>query len=427
MPNETDKINEQITEHLKRNVSFQDISLELSIPIEQVESVCFHLCKSVPSEFKYAKYMTKEWLEEKLKDHTIFGIANITHLSYRQVQYHLGKHGLTNRRMDSEQLPTEEELRRLFLTEKLGDKKIAERYEVPIYTIKNLRYKYGIMRSERVPVDQILTLPIFRRLHIELGISMSQLAVLFGVNRSDIAQLKNDFCASDASLAAVLASHHPSRKNQKLFERMLDEIPHSELIEELKTKDLYEVAFQHNLIKGSDRNTVPFSREWFLLELQTKSPTKIANETGKSYAAISQMLDEHGIERSKRKDEINPSILRRLFLELYWSDTDIGNQFGISPFAVRRQREAEGIYIKDRMPLEQRLPVELFSKLYLVEGLSLFQIGKAFRTSPANLRALKQQYIAEGHSEFDKIRVPGVSEERFTYLQNQIVLGVYKI
>lgn len=427
MSAETAKIDGLIEEQLKANRSFREIASALSLTVEKVESVCFQLCKEKPSEFKYESYLTKEWLEEKRQEHSIFGIANITGLTYRQVQYLLGKHGITLRERIDASLPSEAELRNLFLVEKLTDREIGDKYGVRFHTIKNLRYKYGIMKSERVPLNEVLTLSFFHRLHVKLDISMFQLASLFGTNRPVIAQIKSNLCATNDPLALEIANHSNSRRNQKLFERMLAEIPHAELIEELKTMDLYEIAFQHNLLKSSENNLVPFSREWFLMELQTKSPSKIANETGKSYATISAMLDEYGIDRSKRKDEINPKILRRLFLELYWSDTDIGKQFGISPYSVKRQRELEGIYVKDRIPLEQRLPVELFSKLYFVEEMSLHQIGKAFRISNMLLRELKQKYIADGHSEFHKTRVPGVSQERFNYLKNQIALGLYKI
>lgn len=427
MSNEISKIDELIEEQLKTNHSFREIASSLSVSVEKVESVCFQLCKTKPSEFEYGTYLTAEWLKEKLQEHSIFGIANITGLKYRKVQYYLGKHGITLRQRIDTSRPSEDDLRNLFLVEKLTDRQIGDKYGLPFHAIKNMRYKYGIMKSDRDPIDETLTLSFFHRLYVTLEISMVQLASLFGTSRFVLAQIKANLCVIDDPLAVEISRHSHSRKNQKLFDRMLSEIPHSELIEELKTKDLYVIASQHNLLKSSDRGITPFSREWFLLELQTKSPTKIANETGKAYTTISAMIDSYGIDRSKRRDEINPKILRRLFLELYWSDTDIGNQFGISPFAIRRQRESEGITVNDRIPLEQRLPAELFSKLYLEEGLSLHQIGIAFRIGQPSLRDLKRSYVAAGHTEFDRIRVPGVSQERFNYLKNQIALGLYKI
>ena len=98
MTHTAEKREQAIAERLKAGVAFDQIASELSIPVEQVESVCFSLCHANPKEFKYSTYLTKEWLEAKAKDHSIFAIANITQLSYKQVVYRLGKYGLSTRK-----------------------------------------------------------------------------------------------------------------------------------------------------------------------------------------------------------------------------------------------------------------------------------------------------------------------------------------
>lgn len=426
MTHTTEKREQAIAERLKAGVSFDQIASELSIPAEQVESVCFSLCHANPKEFKYSTYLTKEWLEAKAKDHSIFAIANITQLNYKQVVYRLGKYGLSTRKSNENILPTKEDLYRLYVTERKTDRNIAEQYGVPIRTIKNLRYKYTILRTSRKPLEEIITLEYLHRLYVELDISVSQICKLFETSRATLDPLMDSLLLSGEPLAREIEHHKLSRKSYYLFERLLSTVPHSELAEDLKTKGLYEIAAERKLLSGESNQLIPFTKEWLLVEMQTKSPTKIALENGKMYSYVSKLIDDYGIDRSKRKDEINPHILRRLFLELYWSDSEIAAQFGISDNSVREQRKSEGILAKHRLPIEERLPVHLFKKLYLHEGLSLYQIGSAFRISHANVRTLKKKYIESGHSELDGVRVAGVSEERFAFLQNQIALGVYE-
>ena len=422
MTHTAEKREQAIAERLKAGVSFDQIASELSIPTEQVESVCFSLCHANPEEFKYNTYLTKEWLEAKAKDHSIFAIANITQLNYKQVVYRLGKYGLSTRKSNENILPTKEELYRLYVTERKTDRNIAEQYGVPIRTIKNLRYKYTILRTSRKPLEEIITLEYLHRLYVELDISVSQICKLFETSRATLDPL----LLSGEPLAREIEHHKLSRKNYYLFERLLSNVPHSELAEDLKTKGLYEIAAERKLLSGESNQLIPFTKEWLLVEMQTKSPTKIALENGKMYSYVSKLIDDYGIDRSKRKDEIDPKILRRLFLELYWSDSEIATQFGISENSVREQRKSEGILAKNRLPIEERLPVELFKKLYLHEGMNLYQIGSAFRISHADIRALKKKYIESGHDDLGGVRVAGVSEERFAFLQNQITLGVYK-
>lgn len=420
------KPKEMIAERLKAGFSFEQIANLLGVPAEQVESVCFSLCHTNPKEFKYRTYLTKEWLEAKAKDHSVRAIAAITQLNYKQVIYHLGKYGISTRKPTGNVLPSKEELFRLYVTERKTDRIIAEQYGASARTIKNLRYKYDILRSTRKPLEGIITLEYLHRLYVELDISVSQICKLFETSRATLDPLMDSLLMKEDPLAREIEHHKLSRKNYRLFERLLASVPHSELAEDLKTKELYEIAAERKLMEGESNQLIPFTKEWLLVEMQTKSPTKIALENRKMYSYISKLIDDYGIDRSKRKDEIDPKILRRLFLELYWSDSEIAAQFGISENSVREQRKSEGILAKNRLPIEERLPVELFKKLYLHEGMNLYQIGSAFRISHADIRALKKKYIESGHDDLGGVRVAGVSEERFAFLQNQIALGVYK-
>ena len=82
--------------------------------------------------------------------------------------------------------------------------------------------------------------------------------------------------------------------------------------------------------------------------------------------------------------------------------------------------------MKDRTPLEKRLPPALFSKLYLEENLTAAQIAKLLRTSLTRIREVKNEYITQGHREFENYHSKSVSPERFEYLNRLFTLGLYK-
>lgn len=420
------QLKEQITALLQSGADFKEIADALSLTEKEIEHTCFLLCKQNPNQFDINDYLTKEWLEEKIISHSIIEIANITGMRYRQIQYLLTKYGLSVRESNNAFLPKEEQLRQLYVEEKMTDRQIADQFGTSISTIKNLRYKYGIMKTDRISIDQIMTKELFHRLYVQLNISMIQIAQLFDVSRPTIVQFKEQYSVGEDKISKEISVHRALRRHQELFERMLSKIRHADLIQKLKDKSILEVAAEYKLIIHTDHKLVPFSREWFLYELQTKSPTRISLETKQPYHEISKMIDDYGIDRSQRIEEIDPQILRHLFLDLYWSDSEIADQFNVPPTAITQQRRNEEIFAENRLPLEERLPLEFFSKLYLTERMSLFQISRIFRTSLVNVRALKNKYIDEGHSEFDNLRIPGVSPERFEYLNKQITLGLLK-
>lgn len=115
-----------------------------------------------------------------------------------------------------------------------------------------------------------------------------------------------------------------------------------------KKQGILEIAAEYNLIDNANNKLIPFSREWFFYEMQSKSPTKIAKETRRPYSEICQMMDALGIDRSQRRAEIDPGLLRYLSLELYWSDEEIAAQVHLPVTAITQQRRSEGIHMKDR-------------------------------------------------------------------------------
>lgn len=422
----TDNLKELAADLLHSGASIQEVADQLSLPLKDAEYLCFLLCRQQPEDFNINDYLTKEWLEEKLGSHSIIEIANLTGLRYRQVQYYLRKYGLSARKSTKLPLLEEQELRRLYVDDGLSDRTIAEQYHTTAYIIKSLRYKFGIFKTERIVAAQLLTKEFFYRLYVELNIGLSQMAQLFNTSRPTILQYKKRYAAGNDSMSKSIAAHRASRRHQELLSRMLDEIPHRLLIDKLQKQGILEIAAEYNLIDNANNKLIPFSREWFFYEMQSISPTKIAKETRRPYSEICQMMDALGIDRSQRRAEIDPGLLRYLSLELYWSDEEIAAQVHLPVTAITQQRRSEGIHMKDRTPLEKRLPPALFSKLYLEENLTAAQIAKLLRTSLTRIREVKNEYITQGHREFENYHSKSVSPERFEYLNRLFTLGLYK-
>ncbi len=419
------KVKLQVKESMQDGLSIAEISEKLSLPLGLTEEAVFELCNQFPQDLPIERYLTKEWLTEKLKTTSIVGIANITHQKYRRIQYLLSKYKISVKREPVKPLPDKKTLCDLYINKRMSDGKIADEYGVPIYIIKNLRYRLGILKTDRTPIEDILTREFFHRLYVEFGICVVKIAALLNTNRALVTELKDKYTEPEDEMSEAIRNQSNNKSNNDLFDRLLNNIPQKELIEKLHTESLLEIAIEYGLMAGS-RELVPFTKEWFLLELQEKSPTKISIETGKPYREICDMLDALGIDRSKRKNEVDPDMLKHLFEHLMWSDSEIADMFGLSKTAIIQQRSSLGITAQSRLPLEKRLPPAMFIALYMKEKMNTVQMGKAFRTSAVNISNLKHKYIEDGYSELKNTRSTGVSKPRFDYLTRQIELGIYK-
>ncbi len=410
-----------------QNKSFKEISESLNISLREVEEIGFQLCIDNPDKLPIDSFLTKEWLEEKIKTCSIIEIANITHQKFRRIQYLLlTKYKITARREPTTILPNKDTLTEMYVTQRMSDGKIAKEYNVSVHTIKNLRYRLGIFKTDRILIEDVLTREFFYRLHVELGISVLKIAEILNTNRKVVTTLKDEYAKPDDEISKAIINQTNKKQYNTLLERLIEKLPRKELIDKLHTESILEIAAEYGLI-DSNNKLVPFTKEWFLLELQEKSPSRISIETKKPYREICDMLDNLGIDRSKRHDEIDPDMLRYLFEELFWSDSEIAEMFGIAKFAISQQRYSLGITAQSRLSLEERLPVQLFLKLYLEEKLNTVQLSKIFKTGVINISNLKHKYIDNGYKELCNTRSTGVSKERFDYLQRQIDLGLYKI
>lgn len=406
--------------------TFQEAAEHIGCTPEDLELAAFALCKENPTRFNPKRILTKQWLEEKRKTHSIIAICNITGMKYKHIQYELNKFGVAPKKPLSD-IISKDELYHLYAELEWTDKQISDKYDSTIYAVRRLRLSYGICEADRTPLDRKCPIEFFHRLYVEFGIGTVQIADLFEVNRGKITELRRQYTECDHPFAPGIARKVNTGANLELFAKLLERVPRKTLIEELKKKDIYQVAVEQGIIAQDSNNYIPFSKEWLTCELQTKSIRQISAETEKSIDFISELIHKFDIPRPDRHPKTEESVLRELFINRYWSDAEIGSHLGLSPLTVKHQRLFYGIHADERLPYEEKLPAELFVSLYLKDGLSLVQISSATRVPQNRVRSLKNEYIASGHTELAGHRVTGVSSEKLEYITKQLNLNLYVI
>lgn len=404
--------------------TFQEAAEHIGCTPEELELAAFALCKENPARYNPKRILTKQWLEEKRKTHSIIAICNITGMKYKHIQYELSKLGVAPKKPLSEIIP-KEEFYHLYGELEWTDKQIADKYDSTVYAVRRLRLAYGISDADRMPLHEKCPIEFFHRLFVQFGIGTVQIAELFDVNRAKITELRRKYVESGHPLANEIADKVNTGANLDLFAKLLERVPHKLLVTEIRTKDIYRVAVEQGIIEQESNTYIPFSKEWLTSELQTKSIRQISDETDKSIDFISELVHKFDIPRPERHPKTEESVLRELFINRYWSDSEIASHLGLSALTVKHQRLFYGIHADERLPYEEKLTAKLFISLYLKEGLSLAQISSATRVPQNRVRSLKNEYIANGHTELAGHRVTGVTNEKLEYITKQINLNLY--
>ncbi len=142
------------------------------------------------------------------------------------------------------------------------------------------------------------------------------------------------------------------------------------------------------------------TKEW----LQDKfskygSLVEIANETGIHYRALYTLKQKLLPEKTRHlSKEITRDELWQMYVIEEMTDKRIAQKYDTDVASIKRLRNAYDILSSDRTPLETKLPIELFHRMYVVSKLGLSQIATLYDTSRVTLMHLRDKYIASGHS-----------------------------
>lgn len=411
-------------EFIEKPGTFQAVAKKLSVNADELEAYCLSLCKQNPDEFSYKTFLTKSWFEEKLTEYgSLVDVANHTGIHYRTL-CHFKNKVLPNKRRDLSREISQDDLRQFYVQQELTDKAIASLYNTSTYKIKYLRQTYGIVPAERKPLCEKLPIELFYRLYVVSKLGLGQIASLYNTSRITIASLRDRYAAEQHPLSKKIADTNNTGSYPRFLEELTQIVSKEELINELRTKTVFEVAAQHNLIAPTANSLTPLSKEWLEAELLTKNIATIADEDNMTRSRMSILVGEYGLESSVRSERVTEELLCELYINRCWSDAKIAKHLGVATGTVKRIRLDYKIYSSGRPTVEERIPPELFKRLYIDEKMSLLQIGAAFDIADSKIRNLRQKYISDGYTEFAHRTSVRICPERLEYLYKQIHLNL---
>lgn len=161
-------------------------------------------------------------------------------------------------------------------------------------------------------------------------------------------------------------------------------------------------AYCFSLCKSDPENfkyTEFITKQWFEEKL-TKYSTlvEISNATGIHYRTLCTLKQKFIPERPRHlSKEITREELWQMYVVEEMTDKSIAKRYNTDVASIKRLRGTYDIMASDRTPLENKLPIELFHRMYVVSKLSLSLIATLHNTSRVTLTELRDKYIAMGH------------------------------
>ncbi len=162
-----------------------------------------------------------------------------------------------------------------------------------------------------------------------------------------------------------------------------DTLTPEQLQKELKKMNMVEIADKYGVTKQyisqlytEYQSTHPelfpkktVSEEWLRKALKTKTVLQICNDTGLSYHRIRNLIAKYGIEKDTVTAKLDEATVRRLYVTLWWPDSELAAHYGCSVSLIKQFRYENQIFKTERLPLSLRLTEK--AARYLSEKLQL--------------------------------------------------------
>lgn len=141
------------------------------------------------------------------------------------------------------------------------------------------------------------------------------------------------------------------------------------------------------------------TKSWFEDKLSRfDSMVELANHTGIHYRTLCHFKQKFLPEKRRNlSKEISRDTLWDLYIHQEMSDKAIADMYGSNTANIKYLRQAYDIMATDRKPLDEKLPIELFHRLYVVSKLGLGQIASLYNSSRTTVTELKNRYAASIH------------------------------
>lgn len=159
----------------------------------------------------------------------------------------------------------------------------------------------------------------------------------------------------------------------------------------------------------SDRIGFPIrlliTKSWLEEKIKKLTIADICAETKTNYPLISRFCKAYGIERKPMlKNVLSPEVMYSLFVEQGMSDREIGQRFSVSFETVKRLRVSYGISSDTRSKAENRIPIELFHRLYVQYGFTDMQLASMLGGTHYTIREIRSQFSARDGVLAEEIR-----------------------
>ena len=137
--------------------------------------------------------LSKEWLKAELMTKSVKQIASETNMSVSRLYVIISEYGLSEATRTFHIDPNI--LRELFINRCWSDETIAEHLGVSPATVKRERLSHKILSDQRPPIENRISVEMFRYLFIEERMSLVQIGTAFRVSDAKIRELRKKYVA----------------------------------------------------------------------------------------------------------------------------------------------------------------------------------------------------------------------------------------
>lgn len=360
---------------------------------------------------------TSAWLQEKLKTTHLTQLSRELKVNISTVYRLLNEYGLENPKLPD--ILTPEVLYSLYVTQKLTDREIAEKYNCSVDSVKKLKARYSISASDRNQEADI-SLDFFSALYCRYGFSFAQIAKMLNCSRSYVVSvLRPRFTAECGEKADDLNNRGPRTVYSDISSLLMKAVEPTVLLELLREYPYVKVAEMYNIIPKADKDMELFSNEWIEYWIQRMNQKQISEQFHIGYSFVSSLRKQANIPMPDTQNSLDIELIRKLYLENEWSDEKIAKMLNTNKYSIIRTRKDNGISKSDRLPLNSKLTQEEFEKLYLVEQLTLAQIAALYGVALGRISNLRHLY-GKKNPEILTHKALGVSEQRMEFLKKRL-------
>lgn len=410
---------ETIRELVNQGMNVREMAEYLQVDFEMLSDFYCDCSKSDRAGFPIRLLITKPWLEEKLKTLTVSDICAETKTSISVINRLCKTYGIEKKPMLKTVL-SPEVMHSLFVEQRLTDKEIASRYSFSTEWVKKLRRNYGISSDTRTMPENRMSIELFHRLFVEYGFTIKHLASMLEAKNYAVIDLKAKYSEHDGQLAKEICERKKYYAFHDLIELLFEELEPVALLEQLKNSTLAEVAEMYGIIPAPIAGVTTFSKEWLEILLnQRLSLDEIMATYHVGRAFLEKLIKDNEIHEPTPEEFLDEKLIQKLYCEDMWSDEEIAQSMHVATSNVAAFRKKHKIKRSKRYEISQRLPLDDFKKLYLIENMTLVQIAEMYDVSDKTISSLKALYAKQEPTLLAHTS-GGVSKERFMFLKKRL-------